>query len=193
MSFFGESEKDKKIREKADAAAKRAESLYPGLPQEEAGLRDQSLNPREIATEAATEVLGETGSIVQAGLAAMRPKSALSKIKGKMPTRVAREARQKADTGRLPQNPTRDTNKLRTKQSGGPDLDFKELNKLTPEDPNAPIIDYRNFKNDDELVCYLNKISKSQYQDIVESAFEFNKTFDWGDLKKLSVLFGELK
>lgn len=133
MSFFGESEKDKKIRERADAAASKAKTLYPDLPQEEAGIQEQSMDARSVAAD----TLGQGSSLMEAAVMAANPKRVLSKMRGKMPVK---------DTGRLPQNPTRDTNKLRTKQSGGPDLDYKELNKLTPEDPNAPIIDYRNFR-----------------------------------------------
>lgn len=141
MPFFGESEKQKKIRERADTAAEKARTQYPDLPQEEAGLRDQSLNPREMVTEAAAEVLGETGSIVQAGLAAMRPKSVLSRMKSKMPNRTAKEARQAKDTGRLPKNPYRDPDKPKPTTKEGPPIDYS-INKPRGFDPNETTTRY---------------------------------------------------
>ena len=43
-------------------------------------------------------------------------------------------------------------------------------------------IDYRQFKNDDELSEYLNEFDMSKYDEMVDKAYEWEKTFQWGKI-----------
>ena len=51
--------------------------------------------------------------------------------------------------------------------------------------PNELYIDYRKFKSDEELNDYLKTISKNQYEDMVESAYELYQEVDFTDYIKV--------
>jgi hypothetical protein len=51
--------------------------------------------------------------------------------------------------------------------------------------PKDLYIDYRDFKSDDDLSEYLINFDMDKYDDMVERAYEFEKTFNWGNISNL--------
>lgn len=162
MPFFGESEKEKKIRERADAAAKKAKTQYPDLPQEEEGLRDQSLRPTDIAAEA----LGQGGSLLEAATMVANPKRILSKMKGKVPSKKDT----KAYEGIL-SDKKENTINYRTMNKPKPPADIKSIDYSKSDivkKPEGPTLDYSEIskkKSAPEALDYKTRTKRKLTED----------------------------
>jgi hypothetical protein len=59
--------------------------------------------------------------------------------------------------------------------------------------PKELFVDYREFRNDSDLVKYLGSITEAQYTKMVNDAYDFCEGSRWGNINDIDRVFGELK